>query len=162
MFRSCVLAAVVVVAGLASAPALRADGDVPFKGTWTGETVAADFSAFPPIVGVIAAGGGQFTHLGQSTMVSPHTTDVFTGETLGDQIFTAANGDTLTAYCAGFATPDLSTGIVSGTLDCEVTSGTGRFADATGSYTFALVATPLTDGRPGYATVAQIDGSINY
>ena len=50
MFRSCVLAAVVVVAGLASAPALRADSDVPFKGTWTGETVAADFSAFPPIV----------------------------------------------------------------------------------------------------------------
>ena len=159
MFRSCVLAAVVLAAGLAAAPAVRADSDVPFKGTWTGETISADLSGFP-LVRIVAAGGGQFAHLGQSTMVSPHTTDVFTGETLGEQIFTAANGDTLTAYCAGFAGPDAE-GIVRGTLDCDVTGGTGRFADATGSYTFALVATPLPSGL-GYATVAQIDGTIDY
>jgi hypothetical protein len=131
---------------------------VPFKGIWTGATVAADLSGFP-VVGVIAEGEGQFTHLGRSTMVSPHTTNVFTGETLGDQIFTAANGDTLTAYCAGFAMPDAD-GIVSGSLDCTFTSGTGRFAGATGSYTFALVATPQVDG-PGYDTVAVVEGSIS-
>jgi hypothetical protein len=135
-----------------------ADRMVPFKGTWTGETVAADLSGFP-VVAVLAEGSGEFTHLGRSTMASPHTTDVFTGETLGDQIFTAANGDMLTAYCAGFAGPDAD-GIVSGTLDCSFTSGTGLFEGATGRYTFALVATPQVDG-PGYDTVAVLEGSIS-
>src|SRR5947199_181004 len=90
-----------LVAGAFSTAPIQAAQMVPFHGTWTGVTVAADFSHFP-VVGVVAEGGGQFTHLGRSTMVSPHTTNVFTGETLGDEIFTAANGDRLTAYCAGF------------------------------------------------------------
>jgi hypothetical protein len=66
----------------------------------------------------------------------------------------------LTAYCAGFATPD-GEGVVRGTLDCTITGGTGRFADATGSYTFSLTATPFPPGgAPGYNTVAVIAGEI--
>jgi hypothetical protein len=149
-----------LLALLAASPAVvRADHAVPFKGTWTGVTVAADLSTFP-VVGVLAEGGGQFSGLGDSTMVSPHTTNVFTGETLGDQIFTAANGDTVTAYCEGFPLPQPD-GTVAGSLDCTFTSGTGRFAGATGSYVFSLTATPRTDGGPGYNTVATIDGSIS-
>jgi hypothetical protein len=93
-------------------------------------------------------------------MVSPHTSNVFTGETIGDQIFTAANGDTLTAHCEGFPVPQPD-GTVVGSLDCTFTSGTGRFAGATGGYEFALVASPRTDGGPGFATVAAINGSIS-
>jgi hypothetical protein len=132
---------------------------VPFKGTWTGVTTAADLSTFP-VVGVVSEGGGTVTQLGNSTMVSPHTSNVFTGETIGLQIFTAANGDTLTAFCAGFALPGAD-GVVRGSLDCTIISGTGRFEGATGSYTFSLVASPRTDGGIGYATVATIDGSIS-
>jgi hypothetical protein len=148
-------ALVVVSCALAD---LRADHDVPFKGTWTGVTVSADLSGFP-VVQIVAEGEGELTHLGHSTMVSPHTTHVFTGETVGDQIFTAANGDTLTAFCAGFPQfqPDMT---VVGALDCTVTSGTGRFAEVTGSYEFFLVATPLPD-RPGFSTVATITGSMS-
>lgn len=94
-------------------------------------------------------------------MISPHTTDVFTGDTAGDQIFTAANGDTLTAYCDGGATPPAPGASVVGELDCTITGGTGRFEGATGSYTFSFVASPRTDGGPGFATVAIIDGSIS-
>ncbi len=65
---------------------------VPFKGHWTGVTVAADLSTFP-IVGVLSEGSGPVTHLGKSFMSSPHTSNVETGETIGEQIFTAANGD---------------------------------------------------------------------
>jgi hypothetical protein len=133
---------------------------VPLKGHWSGVTVSADPTNFP-VVSIVAAGGGHLSHLGNFTMYSPHTTNVFTGETLGFQYLTAANGDTLTAYCAGFPLPqppDFT--VVVGTLDCTITGGTGRFEGATGSYDFAIVARPRTDG-PGYATEAEITGSIS-
>ncbi|MDO8677545.1 MAG: hypothetical protein Q7R30_03150 [Acidobacteriota bacterium] len=49
-----------------------------------------------------------------------------------------------------------------GSLDCTFTSGTGRFAGATGGYDFFLVAT----GQPGvfppiFETEATITGSIS-
>ena len=153
-----------LVAVALATTAVSAEHSVPFKGTWTGETISADpFTTFP-VVQIVAAGGGEFTHLGKSTMVSPHTTNIFTGLTEGDQIFTAANGDTLTAFCSGVPVFDPVSGVVQGTLACEVTGGTGRFADATGSYTFSLVgnAILLPDGGLGFATVATIDGAISY
>ena len=139
---------------------------VPFKGSWTGITVSADPTGFP-VIAIVSEGSAKFTHLGNSTMVSPHTTNVETNFTAGEQIFTAANGDTLTAYCEGTPLPDFSTGnlVVSGTLDCEVVSGTGRFEDASGSYEFALVATLagfLPNGLFQFATEAQITGEIDY
>ena len=141
-----------------ASPMSAADA-VPFKGSWSGVTVSADPTNFP-VVAVVAEGEGQLTHLGRYFMTSPHTSNVFTGETIGDQIFTAANGDTLTAFCAGFPAfqPD---GTVVGGLDCEITGGSGRFAGASGSYEFFLVATPLPD-RPGFATEATITGTISF
>lgn len=139
---------------------LAGAGNVPFKGSWSGVTVSADPAGFP-VVAIVAEGTGELTHLGRYFMTSPHTTNVFTGETIGDQIFTAANGDTLTAFCAGFPVfqPD---GDVVGSLDCEITGGAGRFEGASGDYVFFLHATPRTDGGPGYATEAQITGEISY
>lgn len=139
---------------------------VPFKGTWSGVTVSAD-PTNAPVIAIVSEGSGEFTHFGSSTMVSPHTTNVDTFFTAGEQIFTAANGDTMTAYCEGTPLPDLSTGnlVVSGTLECEIVSGTGRFADATGSYEFALVATLvglLENNLFKFATEATITGEIDY
>lgn len=139
---------------------------VPFEGSWTGITVSADETNLP-VVSIVSDGDGQLTHLGTYGMVSPHTTNVETGFTAGYQIFTAANGDTLVAYCEGTPLPDFSTGnlVVSGTLDCEIESGTGRFEDATGTYEFALVATLvgfLENGALQFATEAEITGEIEY
>ena len=133
---------------------------VPFKGSWTGVTVSADPTNFP-VVGVVSDGTGQLTHLGRYFMTSPHTSNVFTGETIGDQIFTAANGDMLTASCAGFPVMQAN-GDVIGDLDCEITGGTGRFEGATGDYVFFLHASPRTDGGLGYATEATISGRIDF
>ena len=144
---------------LLTAATVSAQQTVPLKGHWTGLTLSADLTTFP-VVSIVSGGGGQLSHFGNFTMVSPHTTNVFTGETLGEQIFTAANGDTMTAYCAGFPQPQQD-GTVAGTLDCTITGGTGRFAGATGSYDFSLVASPRTDGGPGFATEAEITGFIS-
>ena len=136
-----------------------ADSTVPFKGIWTGVTVSADLSNLP-VVAVVSEGGGQLTRLGAYSMVSPHTSHVVTGETIGEQIFTAANGDTLTAFCEGFPQPQAD-GSVVGALECEFTEGTGRFAGVTGRYEFFLVASPRTDGGIGYETVATITGTMS-
>ena len=133
---------------------------VPFKGSWTGVTVSADPTNFP-VVAVVSDGTGELTHLGRYFMTSPHTSNVITGETIGDQIFTAANGDTLTAFCEGFPVMQ-EDGSVVGPLDCTITGGTGRFEGATGEYVFFLVARPRTDGGIGYATEATIAGQISY
>jgi hypothetical protein len=150
--------ALLVVSMVVTAPTSGANS-VPFKGSWTGVTISADPTNFP-VVAVVSAGTGQLTHLGNYEMISPHTSNVITGETIGDQIFTAANGDTLTAFCEGFPTfqPD---GTVAGGLDCEITGGTGRFEGASGSYVFFLVASPLPDGS-GFATEAEITGEISF
>ena len=144
----------------ATAPLIGAKS-VPFKGSWSGVTTSATFENFPPVVTIVAEGSGHLTHLGRYEMVSPHTTNVFTGETIGDQIFTAANGDTLIASCAGSPQPQPDMSVV-GSLDCNITDGTGRFADASGSYVFFLTAVPRTDGGPGYATEADIVGEISF
>jgi hypothetical protein len=155
----CLLAIAVVSSAVVTAE------PVPFKGSWSGETKSAVFLS-QTLVSIVAEGSGQLTHLGAYTMVSPHTSDLGTGFTEGDQIFTAANGDTLTAYCAGPADFDMATGIVIGALECEIESGTGRFEGATGSYEFSFVSTllpePLPGGMPGFATEATITGEIDY
>ena len=147
-----------MLAPVLTAPLIGAHS-VPFKGSWSGVTVSADLTNFP-VVAVVAEGTGQLTHLGRYFMASPHTSNVFTGETIGDQNFTAANGDTLTAFCAGFPEfqPD---GRVVGSLDCEITGGTGRFANASGTYVFFLEAAPLESGL-GFATEAEINGNISF
>ena len=158
MLTRATLAGLLACSTLGSAP-VGADTQVPFKGTWTGVTVSADLTNFP-VVAVVSEGGGQLTRLGAYAMVSPHTSHVFTGETIGEQIFTAANGDTLTAFCEGFPLPQAD-GTVVGSLDCVFTEGTGRFAGTTGSYEFFLIASPRTDGGLGYETVATITGSMS-
>ena len=98
--------------------------------------MSADPTNFP-VVAVVAEGEGQLTHLGRFFMTSPHTSDVFTGETIGDQIFTAANGDKVYAEITGIATPTATPGVLYIEETATITGGTGRFAGATGSFSVA-------------------------
>lgn len=66
----------------------------------------------------------------------------------------------LTAFCAGFPAFNAD-GTVVGSLDCEITGGTGRFDGASGSYLFFLNASPLPDGS-GFATEAELVGAISF
>ena len=153
------LVLILALLSIVAATPTSAANERPFKGSWSGETISAELTN-PPVVSIVAEGEGQLTHLGRYFMTSPHTTDVSTGLTIGEQIFTAANGDTLTAFCEG--SPQFQqNGTVVGGLDCDITGGTGRFSGATGSYEFFLVASPLPD-RPGFATEATITGTISY
>ena len=129
---------------------------VPFRGTWEGSTVSA-VPVGPNVVLVVSSGEGRVTHLGRFTMTSPHLTFLDTFALEGEQIFTAANGDVLTATFTGQLAPNAE-GNLEGALEAIITGGTGRFAGATGSYDFHIVARPAAFG---FDSTATIDGTIS-
>lgn len=148
------LAALAVLA--ATVPA-SAGKHVPFKGTWSGQTVSAmPLPDDPFVIAVVSTGTGNVTHLGRYTMTSPHLSYLLTGFAEGRQEFTAANGDQLTATFAGFFTPTPD-GLLTADLQATITGGTGRFAGATGNYTFSIVFDPAT-----FLSFATIDGMISH
>src|SRR5205823_15134272 len=141
---------------IAGAGPVTAGDQVPFNGTWAGQTVsAAPLPDDPFVIAVVSTGTGQATHLGRFTMTSPHLSYLLTGFAEGEQNFTAANGDTLTAHFSGFFTPTAD-GLLAADLQATITGGTGRFAGATGSYTFSIVFDPAT-----FQSVATIAGTIS-
>jgi len=147
-------------AGMSSAASLRAsDGnainlaahaaeekEVPFKGSLEGTVTVTPLT--PPFASVLIEGSGQATQLGRFTVEIPHTVNQAARMGSGTYVFTAANGDTLTAEFTGVATLT-APGVLSTTETATITGGTGRFAGATGSFTAQRVfdiATSTTTG----------------
>lgn len=105
--------------------------EVPFKGRFAGTQSVTPLD--PPFVSVNGSATGNATLLGLFTVEFPHTVNFVTRAGVGTYTFTAANGDTLTADFTGQAqgAPPL----ISIVEQATVTAGTGRFAEATGTFT---------------------------
>jgi len=129
------LALVATTALLASAAVSATAAETPFKGTVsaveTGTTVG-------PTRFLVRDGGGTATHLGKYTEHITMQINLPTRHSMGAATFTAANGDTVTASADGRATQTSPT-TLSIVEIYTITGGTGRLADATG--TFMLVGT---------------------
>lgn len=105
--------------------------ETPFKGAVRAvETVVVA----PPTASLTRDGTGTATYLGKYTEHIAMTIHLPTLSSTGTATFTAANGDTLTATVVGQATRTGPT-TLSIVEDYTITGGTGRFADATGSFT---------------------------
>jgi hypothetical protein len=125
---------------------------VPFKGRIQGNVTITPLD--PPFAFVLIEGGGNATKLGRYTVTIPHIVNFATATGEGQYLFTAANGDTLSADMTGFAVPtDYGFYIVE---TATITGGTGRFAGATGSFTCEreFDTTTLT-------TVGSFEGTIS-
>ena len=133
---------------------VSAGEQVPFKGQSTEQAISAVPTDDPNVVLVTTVGSGQATHLGNFTFVSPHLSGLLDFSINGQQIFTAANGDTLTANIAGQLHPE--NGKLVGTITGTIAGGTGRFDGATGFYSFSIVFDPAT-----FISTGVIDGTIN-
>jgi hypothetical protein len=140
---------------LAATVPAAADASVPFKGTFEGHTVSAVPTADPDVLFITTVGGGVATQLGLYTMVSPHHANLVTGEATGQQNFTAANGDLLTADFSGQFLP-IGPGVLAAQLRATITGGTGRFSGVTGSYTFSIVF-----DFASFTSRATIDGTLS-
>lgn len=129
---------------LATAPQpARATDQVPFRGVF--DTVVELTLNFPMLNADIT-GLGIATHMGLTTCeTTDQALNVLNNEGTATYYFTAANGDQIVVEFE-FTAPPTPTGVtLSGTW--EITGGTGRFANASGSGTmdgWATVTSPTT------------------
>ena len=129
------LLAVMSLIAVFASPAL-ASAEVPFKGSLAmiqtgvvqGGTLIVD-----------ASGVGNATKLGRFSMTYQEKVDLSTGIGTAIYTFVAANGDSLTASSIGSATPTPDPNILIIDEVGTITGGTGRFANATGTFTVQRV-----------------------
>jgi hypothetical protein len=140
--------AVLAILGLA-VPAAAGE-QVPFKGSLDGLVTRSDP---PPPILVNVAAAGTATQLGLFSLDIPHV--VTPPNASGFYHFVAANGDTLTAEFNGVSRP-VAPGILYIVETATITGGTGRFADASGSF----VCERLYDIAAG-TTIGYLEGTIS-
>ena len=133
---------------------VAAGESAPFKGTLEG--VATITPLGPTAVSVHIEGAGYATLLGRFTVEVPHLVNPQTRIATGSYVFTAANGDTLSATFTGQATLTSTPGLLTIVETATITGGTGRFSDATGMFTAERVFNQLTG-----VTTGSFEGRIS-
>lgn len=150
--------------------AMSKNSGVPFKGSLS---YSINMSLnLPCNCGALATvgdfeGTGTVTHMGllkakNKTCVAPI---IISGNYVGNQVtvqcasFVAANGDEIYCNIPSYNLMFTANGTATGTLEAEFTGGTGRFANATGSFTGTMTV-PLSN--PGLAVLSNINGTIKY
>ena len=145
--------AVTVVLGLAGPVA--AGEQVPFKGTLEGSFTVIPVP--PPSINRLLEATGHATQLGDFTYDFPHSVDrsVIPATGVGFATFTAANGDQVFAFMTGQATlvmPGVLLGVEHGTI----LGGTGRFANASGSFVIERLIDTVN-----LTTIGSFEGTIS-
>jgi hypothetical protein len=149
------LAALCVLSALGLSGPASAGDPVPFKGTLQGSyTRTGTF----PFFHLEPSGTGNATQLGQFSFTLPHDVNLLLlppGGT-GTFVFTAANGDTVSGTFLTSATPTQVPGVIHGVEYMTITGGTGRFANASGSFT-----TDRLVDTVNLTTVGSFEGTIS-
>jgi len=125
---------------------VAAGDQLPFKGTLEASATVTPLD--PPLVSVLLQGSGVASQLGRFTFEFQHIVNQATRVGTGTYVFTAANGDTVTADITGQAAL-VAPGVLTVAETGVITGGTGRFAGATGNLTIErtfFVATGTTTG----------------
>src|SRR4029077_15858174 len=146
--------ALAALAVLALAGPAAAGEQVPFKGSLDGVVTITPLA--PPFLSVLVEATGNATHLGKFTVEIPHVVNVANGSAIGSYEFTAANGDMVFAEFTGTATPTATPGVLYIEETATITGGTGRFANASGSFTVER----LFDTVAG-TTIGSFEGTIS-
>lgn len=129
---SAVTLALVVLAVLGLTDPVAAGEQVPFLGHLEGVFTVTPVD--PPISLVLASGTGEATQIGEFTFVIPNYVNMLTNIGTGSYEFTAANGDTLFATSTAESSLTSNPNIRYVKETATITSGTGRFAGATGDF----------------------------
>jgi hypothetical protein len=114
----------------------KAQKQLPFKGTI--QTVERVESVEFPIVFNTSIGTGKATHLGRFTWeldVQINILDPELATATGTGVLIAANGDSIFTEFTAIGVPTEIPDVIFITEVHTITGGTGRFADATGTFT---------------------------
>ena len=148
MMFSLLLASLIGGAALASTKK-----PLPFKGSSKG---VETYQENGPTMSVTATGSGEASQLGRYTVSYEVEVDLQTLAGTGlSAHFVAANGDSLFAEGSGQATPTDDPTVVSIVETYTITGGTGRFANASGSFIVNRTANLATGETSG-----SFDGTI--
>jgi len=128
------IAAGLVAAAMISVttPVLATD-QVPFKGVVSG-TVTSVTPVDECHQLAEAVNSGNATQLGRFTGNAEFVLDVCDLTYVGSYAWTAANGDSISGPFSGSLTPTDVPGLFDNTETAFITNGTGRFANATGTF----------------------------
>lgn len=149
-FAASLMLAMVSMTAFGLASPLAAGDQVPFKGSLEGTVTR---SLPPPPISVNVDATGRATHLGRFTLQIPHVVTPPNG--VGYYHFVAANGDTVDAEFTGLSTM-VAPGFLYIVETATITGGTGRFANASGSF----VTERLYDTAAG-TTIGSFEGTIS-
>lgn len=133
-----------------------APNPVPFKGSLEGTD--ADSNPTATTIDVTTDGTGNGTHLGQFKFHQTVTlcfAGACAGTTYGTSHWEAADGDSFDTTLTGSGQPTGNPGEFRIWDIHTITAGTGRFAEATGSFTVDRVASGIT-----FLTSGSFDGSM--
>ena len=146
------LAAIFVIALFASSAV--ASEQVPFNGSWVShETYDVQF----PVMFVHGTATGCATQIGRYTATYEEQVDLLTGSSVGAITVVAANGDVIFATQTGQGDPTPDPDIFSIVEVSTITGGTGRFADATGTFTITRLVDLTTGDSSG-----SFNGTISH
>jgi hypothetical protein len=142
-----------------SGSAAQAGTDLPFRGSFVGSSSAVFVP--PNTLRITGAQEGTATHLGRFTSATVDNANTTDNTGAGTIDFTAADGDHLFATTVGIENELVPPNVSKVRLDGTIIGGTGRFAGATGSFTYYLTqeidfaaATSITSG--------SFDGSLSF
>jgi len=152
-FNICVPMAAMLLTTALAIPA-AAQKQVPFKGSMQGNDSDAPGPSPTKLV-VTTIGTGIGSHLGQFSFAQTATVDLVAGTDSGSAQWVAANGDILYTTFAGSGEPAANPDLISITEVHTITGGTGRFAEARGSFTVERLASPVT-----FLTSGSFHGTI--
>ena len=130
---------------------------IPLKGSLSGNDTDLGFT--DTTVTVQTAGTGKATLLGRFSFTQVVTVDLNNGTNAGVAHWVAANGDSIDLSVAGFGVPRMTPdGLVFDITETDtIIGGTGRFANAQGSFIVQRVASPDTFQNSG-----SFQGNLNY
>jgi hypothetical protein len=148
------MAAILLTATLAG-PAMADDKLVPFSGSLHAKETIVSQGMPPGTFVADGSGGGIATHLGLFTLTWKFTVIIADGTGSGPVHFIAANGDEIFTTAAGVSEPTSTPGVFRIMEVQTITGGTGRFANATGSF----IVERLTDLNTGF-TSGSFHGTI--
>jgi type IV secretory pathway VirB2 component (pilin) len=126
------MAAIILMAAFAVPAA--AQKQVPFKGAMQGSDTAHTPGTSPGAVVVTTSVTGIATHVGQFSFSQECTVNIVVAVETCSAHWTAANGDSFDTAIAGSAEPTTTADVLSITEIHHITSGTGQFAGAQGSF----------------------------
>jgi hypothetical protein len=123
---------------------IRGSAIAPFTGSFEGTQTVTPGT--PPLATVVMNGEGNGTLVGRFDIALPHTVNFATSSASGVATLVAADGSSLVANFTGQAQIGPIVSIVE---QATITGGTGRFANATGSFTIRRTFNPATGHTSG-------------